>query len=144
MSILAPRKRPADTVGFSVLPATVLSLVTHVATRAIDCAGYDNVDFTLLVSNFGVGPITSLVWDFQWTNKLNPAETDWSPLESEAIAAGVATQSDYLPTKDVTGKAAPYTLGLRQRAQGRFVRARFLAGAGNPAGSSITVTAMRR
>jgi hypothetical protein len=135
-----------DAAATSVRASAALT-AAYVSATAVDVTGFSWVDWHIVVTNKGAGPITSIACLVQYSNIASPAagtDVDWCTLQSEAIAAGTATLSDYTPTKDISGLTATFGLGVSALVRGRWMRIQIKAAAGDPTGSAVSITALRR
>ena len=132
----------SDTVGASVATPTALT-ASYVASPAVDVGGYAEVDWSILVTNAGTGPVTRVDAQWEFATTAAPVDADWSPLQTEVVAAGVSTPSSYEVQQPIAG-AVPYSKAWTTKARGRWMRIKVKAGAGTATSSAIALSALRR
>jgi hypothetical protein len=131
----------SDPAAIALVPPTPVALTAaFVASGVLDVRNFAEVDWNMAVANIAAVTRVDLQWEFAETAV--PAATDWTPLQTEAIAAGLSTPSTYEVQQPVG--AAPFTRSWTTKARGRWMRALVRAGVGAPAGSVIALTALRR
>lgn len=108
-----------------------------VSTSPVAVHNGRRVDWTIRVSE--TGSATRLDARVQVATAEDPGDADWSTVQTEAVAAGVATLSDYELRKDLS---AALTLGIGLDTRGRWMRLQIKAGTGDPAGSACSVEAL--
>lgn len=131
----------SDAAAIPIATPTTLTAV-FVASAEIDVRNFSQVDWSMTVSNGGTGPVTRVDLQWEFAETLVPVSTDWSPLQTEAIAAGVSTPSSYEVQQTVP--AAPFTRNWTTAVRGRWMRIKVKAGVGTPASSVIALSALRR
>lgn len=109
------------------IPATILvaeDLTVQVASASlvsnfVECLGFNHLDFVVRFPT-GVGASTSLIASFFEVSPTAAVAT--IDVEDIILATGVAPNTPYLPSKDITGAAAGAAFAFRIRAQGARVR----------------------
>jgi hypothetical protein len=133
----------SDPVAIALVPPTPVTLTAvFVASGVLDVRNFAEVDWNLLVTNGGADPVTQVNVQWEFAETAAPAATDWTPLQTEAIAAGVSTPSTYEMRQTVG--AVPFTRSWTTKARGRWMRALVRGAVGDPTGSIIALTALRR
>jgi len=141
------------TSGYIVCAAGSLvgdSLTAPLASTAIPVSGGDFLDFTVDVAT--VGSLTDLRVQAVFTLEKDPAAwttgtaTDWAPVPSQALSAGVATMKPYEMTfaKADFFATAPDKLGATIPVRGGHVTLLFWDGAGAGTSSSVTIKVATR
>lgn len=126
-----------------VIPAPVALTGAFVASDPIYVAGWHEVDWAMLISNAGLGPVTRADVQFEFAETVVPVAADWTALQTEAIVAGVSTPSTY-EVRQPIGGAVPYTKAWTTQVRGLWMRILVQAGVGDPTGSVIALSALRR
>ncbi|TAL43159.1 MAG: hypothetical protein EPN91_06990 [Salinibacterium sp.] len=131
-----------DTAPVVIAAPTALT-GAFVASDPIYVAGWHEVDWAMLISNDGAGPVTRADVQFEFAETVTPVAADWTALQTEAIVAGVSTPSTY-EVRQPLGGAAPYTKAWTTQVRGLWMRILVQAGVGDPTGSVIALSALRR
>jgi hypothetical protein len=140
-TVPSPTHQAADPITTEVRAAAALT-TSYVATTALDCHGYEAIDFFVSVAT--AGALTKITLKFEaaaGAANFDPAAGDYAPYLTETVASGVATTNVYqVELADPTiadGERYVVTVPVR----GRWVRAAIL---GDAAAGSVSVEAMRR
>jgi hypothetical protein len=131
----------SDASAQSIATPTTLT-ASLVASAVIDVRNFYQVDWSMACSDGGTGPVTRVDVQWEFAETAVPVATDWTPLQTEAITAGVSTPSSYEVQQPVP--AAPWTRGWTTGVKGRWMRILVKAGVGVPATSVIALSALRR
>ena len=145
--LLSTGAQPAvsDTAASSIAAPVTLT-ASYVSTSSFTVAGYKEVDVQMAVTNGGAGPITSIYVTVEYTMDVatSPA-TEWSPYQVEDITAatGASVPATY-EIRQGSIPAAPYNFTWTVQARGVSMRFQVKANAGNPTGSVIALSYLRR
>jgi hypothetical protein len=102
-------KQPVDLVGSNASPITLTTSPQF--SNPVDAQGYDYVIFWLFLDDRdSATKITAGVYTSDTPSTTSNAT--WVSLQTEAIASGVGTQSNYTQEKTVSGTLADPTLTL--------------------------------
>ena len=141
MSYLYPFLQ-SDAAAIAIATPTTLT-AAFVASAEIDVRNFSAVDWNMLISNAGTGPITRVDLQWEFSEVATPGANDWMLLQTEAITAGVSTPSTYEVQQPIAG-TAPYTRSWTTEVRGRWMRILVKAGVGTPTSSVIALAALRR
>jgi len=135
----------SDSVGTDVLGTGTVSIVLSAAFQSatkISVRNFNEIEWFVHVSNYGLGPVTQLDLEIQFSEKATPGSTDWAFLTTEVVTAGNAVKSDFTAMFDTTG--GPATIAISTPVRGQVMRLRVKAAVGDPTNSLFYVTAYRR
>lgn len=141
----AQSERVADAVATEVFASAQLT-TAYQATTALDCHGFDAIDFFVSVDNKGGGSVTKFTVKFETavgSSSYTVQNADFAPYITESVTSGVATTNVY----EVELNDPPLATGLRYivsvPVRGRWIRAQIKADA--TSGSNlVSVDALRR
>lgn len=126
-------------------PTTVFSdttmPTTETAVTEIDVLNFKEIEWFITVDDKLAA--TQIDAKIQFSDLESPGADDWSYLQTEEIAAGQATLSDYVALKDLSDFAGGsiFRIGISSAVRGRTMRLTILSDA---ATGNATVTAIRR
>jgi len=135
--------QPSDLVGQSVVITPAALSASYAPSAAVDVRDFRQVDWGMLITNVGTGPITRIDVQWEFSDVASPASTDWMALQTESITGGVSTPATYEVQQPLSG-AAPITKIWTTVSRGRWMRILVKAGVGTPTSSVIALTALRR
>jgi hypothetical protein len=134
----------SDAVAIALVPATPTALTaSFVASGVLDVRNFSSVDWNMAISNAGAGPVTRVDLQWEFAETAVPVAADWTPLQTEAITAGVSTPSTYEVQQPITGLVVPFTRSWTTEVKGRWMRI-LVKGFGDATSSAIVLTALRR
>ena len=134
----------SDEAGVEVRASAALT-AAYVATTATDCRLFQAIDWEIFVTN--KTGLATLFFGVQCSVLAAPdagTGTDWFWVQTETVAAGVATESNYEYSKSLAAEVAPFALGVSLlHTRGRWMRLMVRADAADAA-SRCSVLAYRR
>jgi hypothetical protein len=102
-------KQPVDVIGTDASPVTLTTSNTF--SGAVDALGFEFINFWLYLDDRDSATKITVGLYASDTPSI-ASDATWVSLQTEAIAAGVATQSNYTQEKAVSGTLADPTLTL--------------------------------
>ena len=126
-------------IGTTVVRATLIPTTSYVATTAMDCRGFRQIDFFIEVDS--AGSITKLTVKPEAGQTLSSTTVEYATYLTETVSLGVATTNEYeVELNDPLPSSTPiYKVSLP--VEGRYVR---LSLKSDDASGTVTVYATRR